>query len=510
MSSTPDAAAAAPPPAPESASRKASRDAGIYTYSRLAASLLVLLTLAAAARLYDKAGFAYVSALLLLYESAVALGSLGLADSVFYLIGRNPEKASHVVRQTSFLLLAVAVPVIALTVGIGATMKHEIDLVPALPWLALTLLIELPTQPAVNQLLAVGQARLASALYVGFATFRPLAVLAAALTGIDITWMPVIMAVTGLARLGAHMAIVSKVFPLGAGEGWRSWLDKPTLRAIVWFAFPAGIATLGGRLNPQIDKYVVQLVRGSEDFVLYAAAAWELPLVTLVPYAIGAVMQAHYVRLFTAGAHDELRALWHSTVRKTTLIVIPLSLMLIALARETIEVVAGPRYVDAALLFQIFTLTMLQRVAAYGPMLQSIGETRSLLVTSSLMLLTNAILSYPFTRWFGFPGAAIATVCATLPPLLFTLWRISLALRTDLRGVMPWRFYGATLLLSTAIAIGTWALAQALPFGAAARLGTCAVAFLTAYYLLGRAFKLIADEDAAYLSQWLTLRMLRK
>src|SRR4051812_21203176 len=149
MSSSPAAGAQAPPPTPESVSKQASKDVGIYTYSRLAASLFVLLTLAFAARLYDKAGFAYISALLLLYESAVALGSLGLADSVFYLMGRDPGRASLVVRQTSFLLLLVAVPVITVAMIIGAHIHQDLDVRAALPWLALTLLIELPTQPAV-------------------------------------------------------------------------------------------------------------------------------------------------------------------------------------------------------------------------------------------------------------------------------------------------------------------------------------------------------------------------
>jgi O-antigen/teichoic acid export membrane protein len=502
-------ATSAPPRPPESAGKQASRDVGIYTYSRLAASLLVLLTLAFAARLYDKTAFAYISALLLLYESSLALGSLGLAEAVFYLMGRHPERASLIVRQTSFLLLLVATPVITVVVIIGTRMEQQLHLRPALPWLALTLLIELPTQPAVNQLLASGHARIASLLYVAFATFRPIAALAAALTGIDVSWMPIIMAATGMSRLAAHVLIVRKVFPLPAGSTWRSWLEPNALRSILLFAFPAGVAMLGGKLNPMIDKYVVQLVRGSADFVLYTAAAWEVPLVTLVPYAIGAVIQAHYVRLYASGQYDELRALWHHTVRKTSLIVVPLSLMLIALARETIEVVAGPKYLAAAPLFRIFTLIMLHRVAAYGAMLQSIGETRSMLVASVLMLVSNLVLSYPFTLLFGFPGAAIATVCAIIPSLLFTLSRISVALRTRIRDVMPWRFYGATVLLAGAVSLGTWWMVQHLALPAGARLGIGAAAHLGVFFVLGRLFRLIGDEDLAYLKQWLTLRILR-
>ncbi len=511
--------------ATESDAKQASKEAGIYAYSRIAASLFVLLALTLAARLYDAAGVVYIATLLLLYESAVALGSLGLADAVFYYIGREPQRANHVVRQTSFLLLCVSLPVTAVVVAIGLAMPTEpipihealpawfaikpVPIAPALPWLAAAIMIELPTQPAVNQLLAVRQARLASALYVTFAAFRPIAVVAPALAGIDVTWIPVIMAGTAVTRLVAHTIIIRRVFPLDGSTSGR-WLHLATLRSIVLFAFPAGVAVLGGKLNPQIDKYVVKWLRGPEDFTLYTYGAWELPLITLIPYAIGAVMQARYARLFAAGRRDELRQLWLQTVRKTALLVLPLALLCIALAREAIVLLFGESFAGAAPLLQIFTLTLLQRVTAYGPMLQSIGETRSLLVTNFLLLATNVLLTYPFTIWFGFPGAAIATVCATIPPLVFTLWRISLGFGCSWRAVMPWRHYLATLALSAVIAFGVWLLRDYLPGSAGAKLGIGAAVYIVTFVIIGRAVRLIGNDDLDYLKQWLSFRMLRR
>lgn len=491
----------------DSTAKQASKEAGIYAYSRIAGSLFALLALALGARLYNQAEFAYVSAVLLLYESAIALGSLGLADAVIYYIGREPERANHVVRQTSLLLLCIAIPVITVVCAFGFKMHGEIPIRSALPWLALTIMIELPTQPAVNQLLAVGHARLASALYVTFAAFRPLAVLLPLIAGLGIEAVPVIMAITSVTRLIAHTAIIRRVFPL---TEQRRWFQRDALRSILLFAFPAGVAVLGGKLNPQIDKYVVEWVRGSEDFVLYAAAAWELPLITLIPYAIGAVMQARYVRLFISGEREQLRQLWLATIRKTALLVLPLSMMVIALAREAVTLVAGERYAGAAPLFQIFTLTMLQRVTAYGPMLQSIGETRSLLVTSTLLLVTNLVLSYPFTVWFGFTGAAIASVCATIPPLVFTLWRVSLGFGCTIRQVMPWRHYIVTLALAALVALGVWLVRDSLPGGAGARFGIGAALYIVTFVLAGRALRLIGADDMDYLKRWLTLEMLRR
>ncbi|HTL33503.1 MAG TPA: lipopolysaccharide biosynthesis protein [Kofleriaceae bacterium] len=492
-----------------SEAKQASKEAGIYAYSRIVASVFILLTLALGARLYSSPEFEYIGALLLLYESAVALGSLGLADAVFYYIGKQPADAPLVVRQTSFLLLCVAGPVVAIVCLFGLTMHGKIPLAPALPWLAATILIELPTQPAVNQLLAVRRARLASGLYVLFASFRPIAVLLPALTGIDITYVPIVLAITGTTRLVAHLTIMKRIFPLRSGETRKQWLVPSTLWSIVGFAFPAGVAILGGKLNPQIDKYVVHWVRGTHDFNLYTAAAWELPLITLIPYAIGAVMQARYVRLYEGGQKRELRELWLNTVRKTGMLVLPLTAMMIALANEAVVVVSGERYAGAAILFQIFTLTMLQRVTAYGPILQSIGETRSLLVTNSMLIIANLALSYPFTKVFGFPGAAIATVSATIPPLLFTLWRISIKFHCKMSEVMPYRHYFATLGLSSALAVGLFCLRPYLGHSAGVRLGLGAAIYVVTFTVVARVVGLIKREDLMYLRDWLSLRMLR-
>ena len=130
---------------------------------------------------------------------------------------------------------------------------------------------------------------------------------------------------------------------------------------------------------------------------------------------------------------------------------------------------------------------------------------------STLLLVTNLVLCYPFTRMFGMNGAAIATVTATAPPLLFTLWRrISRGLRTTIGGVMPWGHYLATLALSAGIAVGLWYLRPYLPGGPGARLGLGMLIYITAFFISARAVRLVGKEDVRYLVDWLSLKMLRK
>jgi O-antigen/teichoic acid export membrane protein len=484
--------------------RQASREAGVYAYSRVASSVLAALVVVLGARLYGKGDWAYVTLIYTLYETGIALGSLGLADAVFYFLGRNPGGAGAIVRQTSLLLAAVA-PLVVGGVAIAGWLlsRPELDATSALPWLAAALLLELPTQPAVNQLIASGRARLGSGLFFGFATLRTAAVVVPAVVGAPVTWIPIALAATSVLRLVTHLAIVRAFYP----RAEPGWARADRLREILWFAIPAGAGVLAGRLNPLVDKYAAQLWLTEEQFASYGVAAFELPLVTLVPYAIGAVMQSRYVRLYLAGDVAGLRALWFSTVQKTALITVPLAVALIALGRDAIVLFAGAKYTEAALPFQILTVVLLHRVASYGAMLQSIGQTRAIMTSSALLLATNVVLAYPMTRLFGYPGPAIATVISVVPPWLFTLSRIGRILGGGIRGALPWGFYARVLVLAAVLGVAVWYAAENVEAHPAVRLLGGLAAMITAFIACGRALGLIERDDLRFLGRWLSLRM---
>lgn len=502
---------ATPAPAPDTATQNAkdSKAAGIYLYSRTAASILMLITIVAAPWLYGKAGFAYVAAILLIYETAVALGSLGLADAVFYFLGRHPERGAAIVRQTSTLLVMLAVPVVLLTSIVGYDMSGPgLDLVPALPWLALVLLIELPTQPAVNQMLAAGHAVIASVLFVFFIVLRTgVVLLPAFVPGLELTDIPWMMGITGLTRLGAHLYVLRRYYPKVVGP---SWFNKAEMKAIAWFALPAGIAAMCGKLNNQVDKYVVKFVIGVEAFANYTVASWELPLINIIPYAIGAVMQVRYVRLYASGDLPGLRQLWYQTVQKTALAVVPLTFMFMVLGHDIITIVFGSDYLAAVVPFQIFTAILLLRVAAYGPMMQATNQTRMMLWSALILIASNLLITVPLTYLIGAEGAALATFLANIPSWLYTLSRIGSALGGGIPVALPWRFYGKVMGLAGAIAIGVAVFDRGLGLAPAVAMPISMALYLASFTVLGRVLGLIGAEDLAFFLRWISFGTIKK
>jgi O-antigen/teichoic acid export membrane protein len=487
--------------------RKDAGAAGIYLIGRSVGMALVVVASVLANHLYDQLGFAYVSAVIIVCETANALGSLGLHDAVFYFFGRHPERAAAIVRQTSALLLLASIPVVLAMCGVVLGFFHgTLDLLPAMPWLALVIVIELPTLPAINQLIAHGHAGVASGLYVTFAILRTAPVLLPALTGWSLATIPMMMALFGLTRLAAHFVIIRRVYPLAPGQRW--WV-RSEMREIFLFALPAGLAATVGKLMPQIDKYSALWLLGPIVFGIYNVAAFELPLVTLIPYAIGAVMQVRYVRLYASGDTEGLKQLWYQTTSKTMVLVVPLAIVVIATAPDLIAMLFEPAYARATLPFQILTVVLLHRVAAYGPMLQATNQTQLLFTTSLLIVGTNVLLQFPLTKLFGFTGPALATALSVVPSWLFTLQRIGHALGGGIRTALPWRFYARTVAVAAGLGAILWLVRPYIELPAGPRLAVGVVAYAIAFVIVGRLTGVVHREDTAYLRRALSFGLLR-
>jgi O-antigen/teichoic acid export membrane protein len=448
-----------------------------------------------------------VSAVIIVCETANALGSLGLHDAVFYFFGRHPERAAAIVRQTSALLLVASLPVTLAMFGVVLGFFHgTLDLLPAMPWLALVIAIELPTLPAVNQLIAHGHAGVASALYVTFAILRTAPVLVPAATGWSLSTIPMMMALFGLTRLAAHFVIIRRVYPLAPGQRW--WV-RAEMREIFFFALPGGLAATVGKLMPQIDKYSALWLLGPIVFGVYNVAAFELPLVTLIPYAIGAVMQVRYVRLYAGGEREQLKELWYQTVEKTMILVVPLAVAIIVLAPDLITLAYKPEYVVASQPFQIFTLVLLHRVAAYGPMLQATNQQRLLVVSSAMIVITNLALQYPMIQIFGLNGSAIATAFSNAPAWIFVLSRIGHALGGGVRVSMPWAFYARTLVVAGAVGGLLHVGHRWMTWHPGINLAVGLVAYAIVFVIVGRLTGVLKREDTAYLRRAVSFGLLR-
>ncbi len=485
--------------------------AGIVVSSRLLTSLIDLSTGVLLLRLLSKSDFAVMSFVLLVYTSALYLCTLGFPDSVFYFFERIERGAQRAFAfRTAGLVGAAALVAAAILVALPPALPHlltnwtsdQVALAQRyLPLVALVAVLEIPTWPVNNLMLAMDRAADAAWYQVvtSLMTFSALVGPVVLGLGLDaIVWGLVAYAVLRFAlSLGWMLTVLPPT---------QSSIPSGLLREQLAFALPLGFNGLASRLNKQQDRYIVSALLPAERLAEYSAGAIELPLVTVIPNALGSVLISRFVRFHMDGNRAELIRLWYRAIEKTTLLVVPVGVLFIAAARDFVPLLAGDQYLSAVLPFQLFTLVVLHRVTSYGTMLQAFGDTRSILRITLALLTVNVALSIPLTLAFGIVGTALGTVLANAFSWYLGLRAIGMHMGLPARRVLPFPFYLRTLAAASLAGAITYVFRSALVGDDfAAGFVVSLLIFVPLFALFGTLVRVIGAEEWALIRRVLRL-----
>jgi len=230
--------------------------------------------------------------------------------------------------------------------------------------------------------------------------------------------------------------VMARLAPKGEPFRW----DKAFLKTQIVYTAPLSFSMATSVLNRNMDKW---LVAGFDpkNFGAYALAAYEVPFVSLIPFAIGAVLSTRMIHAFK---HDKValaKAYWDAATSRMMLLIVPLTMAIVTAAPEIVQVFFTANYLEAILPFQIYSLIMLHRFAEYGAVLRAAGDTRSIWWSSCTILVAGIALNLPLVLVFGMVGVAAGTLGANLVAWLFILSRIARAFKVPFSRVVQWRFY---------------------------------------------------------------------
>ena len=489
--------------------------AGVVVFSRVLATLIDLGTIFVLVRLLTKEAMAVVGLMLLVYQTVRYFAAFGFPDSVFYFFEKlAPEHRRSFAVRTMGLLIGLGVLAALLMIGLAAaapyflrhwSAEHLATLQRLLPWLGLVALLEIPTTPMNNILLALDRQKGSSWYQIVSSVGGFLAVLGPVVLGLGIdAIIYALLVFTGLRFVVT--AIWFQVVLPGPGQA----PPPGTLRDQIAFAMPLGLNAFSGRLGKYLDRFVVSALLPAAAFAEYHVGGQELPLITVIPGAVASVLMSRYVSLRLAGDRGGLLALWKRGIEGVSLIVVPVAMLFIALAHDFITLMFGAPYAPAVVPFQIYTIILFQRVTLYGVILQAYADTRSILRFTLISLVSNAALSVPLTLLMGLPGPALAALLASLISWYVYLRRIGHHLEVGLRQVFPWRYYLRVLALSAVAGAACWVLRYtalaSLPQAMA--LSIAAGVFLALYAGLGTLTRVLDRSHWVTLGNFLRLRFL--
>jgi O-antigen/teichoic acid export membrane protein len=495
------------------AHRRASSVAGVLVLGNVLATLAEIAIPLLVVRLLGKAEVGGLMVLFLVYNTLAPIVSLGVPQTVMYnLPGRPLDERAAIARRILGVMLGLGGVAAAVLVGVGllgeATLAAlslrggEVDLSPLL-LLALFPLGDIPARMLTNLLVAEDRPRAAA----GYGMLRSLGMSVCTLVPLSVggdAW-GVAGSLGGLAMVQLGLVLVHFRRLYGGAARRRSPVST---RAILSFGLPIGMTTVVSVLNKFFDRFVVLLAFGGVMYAEYEAGAWQIPIVSTIPYVIGTAMAPQMVASFRAGQPLDALRLWGASIKKVSLLVVPVTLAFMVATEEAVELLFTAQYAASVPVLRWYTLLAMGRVAAFGEVIVAAGRPQYVLQAALLSFGSNVVLSLLLLEWLGFVGPAMGTALAFIPMAVFYCWCIARAAGVRLRQVFPLRAYlqvvavglvgvAAGLVVKTQLVAGTVAML-------AAQMGAVVVTFA----VVGTAVGVIGREDWRYLGRWVRLRML--
>ena len=471
------------------------RKAGIFTISRAVAIVAQLGGLIILSRALPKEVYAQLQYLLLIYSTAQVFGQFGLPDSIFYFFEKYPpEKRKGIALYISKILMWAAFGSVVLLFGIGWYGTAAPAYQPARPllWMFMALVVlELPTIPVPNILIALNQAGKAAWYNIFIGITQLLALTLPLLLPNPLYWISV-----GLLSYGGLRLLVSAfLFYYNFKKYKASALPPGFLKELLYYSVPLSLAQLFWTLNRQVDKYAVKEFLPPATYAEYSNGAWELPLIPTIAWSVAAVMMPQMVSYFLKKETRPLLALWLASIKKVSVIVLPLVVFFLLASEEFIVLLFSEKYKNAVIPFFIYTFILLQRVASYSNMQKALNCTRQITYGAVCLFGINAILVVPFVLWLGVAGPPLASVVAQTFSWWYALNVIRKLLGVKFKEVFPFKFYGKTLFIAALSALPFYILKKywALPAGPA--FVALALGFFPSYILLAGRAGIITGDD---------------
>jgi O-antigen/teichoic acid export membrane protein len=239
----------------------------------------------------------------------------------------------------------------------------------------------------------------------------------------------------------------------GLGVAYIIWLARGKLpkgmkvdfETAVRYGFPIYLSSLvGGLVAPVISITLARAVSNSQ-IGGYSQASAFISLIALLTYPISTALFPLFSRKV-----DDLRSLgepYQTSLRYTALLVTPVTGFIIAFSGPLMETVYGRAYAFASPFLGLFAVSSLLAglgSLAWGPLLNGIGRTRDVLLTTALGSVVSMAIGVGLIEAFGVPGAIVGPIIGVVVSLSVGTWLVNLRLGTRLDLSRVWKFYAAS------------------------------------------------------------------
>jgi O-antigen/teichoic acid export membrane protein len=445
--------------------------------ARLASAALSLAVPMVLARVLLPASYGTFKQGYLVAVTLVTILPMGLTQSLYYFVPREPARRDLYIAQTLLAHLALGTLAAALLVAGAPLLAAHFSnpaLLPTAAWFAALAgftIAGAPLDVAWNASGRVGAAALAR--LATEATRSGALVLGALALG---SLKGALAGVTAAAALRAAVAFAV----LARRHGLA--VDASALRRQVVYALPFGLAFVLIVPQQQFHQYAVGAAVSAAAFAAYSVGTFQLPIVDVLYTPVSELLQIGLAEVEGAGRPPRTGLpLFHEAVHQLAFAFVPTVGLLVVIAPEVIELLFSPFYLRAVPIFRVAALSVLLAALPLDGVMRARAQNRYMLALSAAKLAGTAFLVLLGLRLRGPIGALAGWIAAEGLARAAMLARAAALFEVPLRRILP---LGALYrqVAATACAMPlAWLAVRAVPGPLLGRLAASGLAFAAAY-----------------------------
>jgi len=215
---------------------------------------------------------------------------------------------------------------------------------------------------------------------------------------------------TGMAVVLAIRILVMYVFVLRLPGSIHPLLTIKGMTEQLKFSFPVGCGRMVSSINAKVDQVMISSWYNPEIFAIYGRGAFNVPVFPIVTRNVSNVILPKLVELGKANNRKDFLYLWHESIKKISLITLPVCVFCFLFGKELFTVLFTEAYLDSVPIFLIYLCVVPLETALYGHVHQAFGRTKHIFIANGLAFPLTIVLMFVFHWIFGFIGPALAMV----------------------------------------------------------------------------------------------------
>lgn len=390
--------------------------------------------------------------ILMLVSIAVAVGSMGFAQSIYYFLQKseNAQQAYNYINALRVGLILSTVFVIAGLVvyqaffGVNNTFFdwNRLNV-----WIILLIIPGIFQSVELNIFLSI---RKMSSYFVNTLSILCLKIallLVASTMKASLVHYVFILSVTAVLPSFFNTIVIERYFTSEKFQVHYSYIQQ------VWkYGLPIGIGLLFGVLMTQADKMLLSYIfKDPLSIAIVSNGNFEVPLITVFYTSFSTIAFPYMVKAYQNNNIAELIDIRRKYQKEVVLILFPIVVAFIAWSPSFIRLAFGEFYTQSAALFAVYSITFFLRFNSYHDIFLITNRTKYISYIQGLEMVFHIFISYFLIKQYGPIGASFAAVITNMLYAFVCIYLSKLILNVRMIDVVPFWYLYKIVFIATAV-----------------------------------------------------------